>query len=70
MYVQIVRFFQSQRCGFLCFLFHSLLNHLNHILGIFATSPCHLNALSLKQGQLALVQRAITSVASRHFMIQ
>lgn len=70
MYVQIMRFFQSQWCGFLCFLFHSLLNHLNHVLWIFATSPCHLNALSLKQGQLALVQWAITSVASRHFMIQ
>lgn len=60
----------SQWYGFLCFLFHSLLNHLNHILGIFATTPCHLNALSLKQGQLAPVRRAITSVASRHFMIQ
>lgn len=75
MYVQIMRFFQSQWCGFLCVLFHSLLNHVNHILWymikvIEATSPCHLNALSLKQGELALVQWAIASVASRHFMIQ
>lgn len=70
MYVQIMRVFQSQWCGFLCLLFHSLLNCLNHILKFFATSPCHFSALSPKQGQLAPVQWAITSVASRHFMIQ